>query len=215
MNTGCSYRVSSRTMRGMPSSGSLFCLASAAAFGAMGVVGKLAYGEGATVGTLLSVRFVLAAALFWLILVCTGRVRELRTLPRRDVVIAVALGAVGYGAQAGSAFASLDRLDPALFSLLLYTYPVLVAVAVIALRREPANRRTTAALVLASGGLVLVLAGAAAGAIDPLGAVLAIGAAAMYTAYILGSEGVAAEVILTEQIGRTIRLIGVRTIDEL
>ena len=49
-------------MRGMPSSGSLFCLASAAAFGAMGVVGKLAYGEGATVGTLLSVRFVLAAA---------------------------------------------------------------------------------------------------------------------------------------------------------
>ena len=120
--------------------------------------------------------------------------RELRSLPRRDVVIAVALGAVGYGAQAGSAFASLDRLDPALFSLLLYTYPVLVAVAAIALRREPANRRTTAALVLASGGLVLVLAGAAAGAVDPLGAVLAFGAAAVYTAYILSSEGVAGRV---------------------
>ena len=42
-----------RTIEDVPASGTLYCLASAAAFGAMGVVGKLAYGEGATVGTLL------------------------------------------------------------------------------------------------------------------------------------------------------------------
>jgi hypothetical protein len=35
----------------MRASGTLLCLASAAAFGAMGVFGKLAYAEGATVGT--------------------------------------------------------------------------------------------------------------------------------------------------------------------
>ena len=46
----------------MPSAGVLLCLASAAAFGAMGIFGKLAYDEGATVGTLLATRFVLAAA---------------------------------------------------------------------------------------------------------------------------------------------------------
>ena len=178
----------------MPGSGTLFCLASAAAFGAMGVVGKLAYGEGATVGTLLGVRFVLAAGLFWLILACTGRLREVRALARRDVGIAVALGAVGYGAQAGAAFAALDRLDPALFSLLLYVYPVLVTVAAIAMGRESASRRTTAALVLASIGLFLVLAGAAAGAVDALGALLAIGAASVYSAYILSSQGVAERV---------------------
>src|SRR4051794_41683694 len=45
--------------------GTLFCLASGAAFGAMAVFGKLSYGEGATVGTLLAVRFTFAAALFW------------------------------------------------------------------------------------------------------------------------------------------------------
>jgi drug/metabolite transporter (DMT)-like permease len=178
----------------MPTSGTLFCVASAAAFGAMGVVGKLAYGEGATVGTLLGVRFVLAAGLFWLILACSGRLRELRALARRDVGIAVALGAIGYGAQAGAAFAALDRLDPALFSLLLYVYPVLVTVAAIALGRESASRRTTAALVLASIGLFLVLAGAAAGAVDALGALLAIGAASVYSAYILSSQGVAGRV---------------------
>ena len=48
----------------MRSTGTLLCLGSAAGFGAMAVFGKLAYDNGATVGTLLAVRFALAAALF-------------------------------------------------------------------------------------------------------------------------------------------------------
>ena len=67
----------------MRSSGTLLCLASGAAFGAMAIFGKLAYGEGATVGTLLAVRFALAAALFWaLVLAPRGGARELRALRR-------------------------------------------------------------------------------------------------------------------------------------
>ena len=178
----------------MARTGTLFCLASAAAFGAMGVVGKLAYAEGATVGTLLATRFVLASALFWLVLVGTGRAARLRALTRRDLGLAVALGAIGYSAQAGLAFAALERLDASLFSLLLYTFPVLVTVAAIALRREPASRRTAAALVLASTGLVLVLAGATAGALDPAGTALALAAALVYSAYILSSEGISVRV---------------------
>ncbi len=176
----------------MPATGALFCLASAAAFGAMGIFGKLAYDEGATVGTLLATRFVLAAAVLWLVVVCTGGARHLRALTRRDVAIALALGAIGYGAQAGSYFAALDRLDASLLSLLVYTYPVMVTVAAVALGREAASRRTASALVLASTGLILVLAGAAAGALDPLGTVLGLGAAVVYCVYILTSEGIAA-----------------------
>jgi drug/metabolite transporter (DMT)-like permease len=59
--------------------GALFCLISAAGFGAMGIFGKLAYDEGTTVGTLLATRFVLAAALFWVVLLVTGGVRRLRS----------------------------------------------------------------------------------------------------------------------------------------
>ena len=178
----------------MPPAGTLFCLASAAAFGAMGIFGKLAYDEGATVGTLLATRFVLAAALFWLFAVCAGGVRDLRALSRRDVGIAVALGAVGYGAQAGGYFAALERLDASLLSLLVYTFPVMVTVTAVALGREPASRRTAVALAIASTGLVLVLAGAAAGALDALGTALGLGAAVVYSAYILISDGVAARV---------------------
>ena len=176
----------------MPASGALLCLASAAAFGAMGIFGKLAYDEGATVGTLLAGRFGLAAVLLWLVVVGAGRGRRMRSLPRRDVGIALALGAVGYGAQAGGYFAALERLDASLLALLVYTFPVMVTVTAIALRREPASRRTLIALALASTGLVLVLAGAAAGALDALGTALGLGAAVVYTAYILISEGVAA-----------------------
>jgi drug/metabolite transporter (DMT)-like permease len=47
---------------------------------------------------------------------------------------------------------------------------------------------------LASTGLVLVFAGAAAGALDPLGTALALGAAFVYSVYILSSEGIAGRV---------------------
>jgi drug/metabolite transporter (DMT)-like permease len=178
----------------MPSAGALICLASAVAFGAMAIFGKLAYDEGATVGTLLAVRFLLAAALFWVLVAGTGAARHLRALPRRDLGLAFALGGVGYSAQAGAYFAALHRLDASLLSLLLYTFPAMVTVAAIALGRERANRRKTAALVVASAGLFLALAGAGAGALDPLGTLLGISAAVIYSTYVLTSAGVAERV---------------------
>ena len=167
------------------------CLASGAAFGAMAIFGKLAYDEGATVGTLLTVRFGLAAAVFWLLVLAGGGAREVRALARRDVGIALALGACGYALQAGGYFAALTRIDAGLLSLLLYTYPAIVAAAAVALGRERIDARRVTALVLASGGLALVVAGAGTGALDALGVALGLGAACVYTTYILVSEGVA------------------------
>src|SRR4051812_17626681 len=137
------------TMGGMRSSGTLLCLASAIAFGAMAVFGKLAYAEGANVGTLLAVRFTLAAALFW----ATGAGRAVRRLERRDIAAGLALGACGYALQAGCFFAALDRIGASLLSLLVYTFPAMVAVAAIVLGRERADGRRLVALALASAGL--------------------------------------------------------------
>jgi drug/metabolite transporter (DMT)-like permease len=178
----------------MRSSGTLMCLASGAAFGTMAIFGKLAYGDGATVGTLLAVRFTLAAALFWALLAATGAARQIRALSRRDAGLGLALGALGYTAQSGCFFAALERIDASLLSLLLYTFPAIVAAAAIALGRERFDGRRMAALGLASGGLVLVVAGAGSGALDPLGAVLGLGAALVYSTYILVSEGICARV---------------------
>ncbi len=179
-------------MASVRSSGTLLCLASGAAFGAMAVFGKLAYGEGATIGTLLAVRFAVAAALFWALLIATGAAREVRGLGRRDFGLGLGLGGFGYAIQAGCFFAALERIDASLLSLLVYTFPAIVAAAAVALGRERIDGRRLAALALASGGLVLVLAGAGAGALDPLGAALGLAAAVVYSAYILVSEPIAA-----------------------
>ena len=178
----------------MRSSGTLMCLASGAAFGAMAVFGKLSYDEGATVGTLLVVRFGLAAVLFWLLLAARGGLGEARSLSRRDLGLGLALGGAGYALQAGGYFAALERIDASLLALILYTYPAMVAGAALAIGRERLDGRKVAALLLASSGLVLVLAGAGAGALDPLGAALGLGAAMIYTTYILVSERVVARV---------------------
>ncbi len=175
-------------------SGPILCLASAATFGAMAIFGKLAYAAGATVGTLLAVRFALAATMLWMPILAAGATREIRALARRDVGVALALGGVCYATQAGCYFAALERIDASLLSLLLYTFPAIVAVAAITLGRERADARRLTALGLASGGLALVVAGAGPGALDTLGVALGLGAAVVYSTYILTGEGVAGRV---------------------
>ena len=175
----------------MRSSGTLICLASASGFGAMGVLGKLAYDDGSTVGTLLATRFALAALLFWVLMLAGRATSELRDLSRRDLLTALALGALGYAAQAGAYFAALARMEAGPLSLLVYTYPATVALAGVLLGRERVDARRLAALVLASSGLVLVLASAGTGQLDPLGVALGLAAAGVYSAYILVSGSIA------------------------
>src|SRR5256885_17265483 len=83
--------------------GTLMCVASAAAFGAMAVFGKLAFDAGVTIVTLLAVRFALSAAA--LAPFAAGRARR---VPRRRVLQAVADRLFGQATHA-----DLDILAPA------------------------------------------------------------------------------------------------------
>jgi drug/metabolite transporter (DMT)-like permease len=170
------------------------CLASGVTFGAMAVFGKLAYAEGTTVGTLLAVRFALAAVMFWALVLAGRALAELRSLTGRDTGLALMLGAAGYAIQAGCYFAALERIDASLLALLLYTFPAIVTVAAVALGRERLTPRRLAALGLASGGGALVVVGAGTGTLDPVGAALGLGAAVVYSTYILVSDGIAGRV---------------------
>jgi drug/metabolite transporter (DMT)-like permease len=175
----------------MAARGSLLCIGSAAAFGALAIFGKLAFDEGVTAGTLLPVRFLLAAAALWALVLLRGELATVRALPRRDLVMALGLGACGYAVQAGCYFLALERIEASLLSLVLYTFPAIVTVAAVALGRERLDRRRVAALALVSGGLTLVLAGAGTGALEGLGVALGFAAALVYSTYILLSDGVA------------------------
>jgi len=181
--------------------GAALCLISAAGFGTMAVFGKLTYEDGLVPGDLLLLRFGLAALGLAAIAAATG---ALRGLTARSVRAGLAMGAVGYATQSALYFLALERMDASVLALLLYTYPALVTVAAIVLRRERATARRLAALGIALAGTALVLAGAGAGALDPLATLMGIGAACAYTAYILigdrvlgGVEPLALAVLVT------------------
>jgi drug/metabolite transporter (DMT)-like permease len=167
--------------------GALLCAGSAAAFGAMAIFGKLAYEAGVTVITVLVVRFVLAAG----ILGAIGARRRPRSLPRGKLLLAaLALGGIGYAAQAGLYFTALTRIDAGVVALLLYTFPAFVTLGAVALGRDRLDRVRIASLAIAFAGLFLVLFVDTPTDLDALGVAAALAAAAVYTVYILASETV-------------------------
>ena len=171
--------------------GALFCLLSAVGFGVMAVFGKLAYDAGVSVDALLLVRFGLAAVVLVVVAASTG---AHRALSRRFVLLGLAMGAVGYAAQATFYFSALERLDASLVALVFYVYPVLVMAVAVAVGRERASRRRVGALAIALCGIALVLVGATTGRFDGLGALLALGSALTYTCYIMVGDRVGAGV---------------------
>jgi drug/metabolite transporter (DMT)-like permease len=166
------------------------CVLSAIGFGAMAIFAKEAYAAGVNVITLLSVRFLIATALFWAIVIARGTPLP----PRRVLLTGLALGAGGYAVQGGLYFGALTRLDASLTSLLTYLYPALVFLGALAMGRERVSGRRVGALVLATAGTALVLLGGSVGALDGLGVAMALGCAVVYAAYILVADRAVAQV---------------------
>jgi drug/metabolite transporter (DMT)-like permease len=164
------------------------CLASAFGFGCMAIFAKDAYKQHLGITALLALRFALAALIFWALAHLRGAI----SLPPRRVLLAgLGLGAFGYAAQSGLFFGAVRRMDASTTALLLYTYPAIVFIAALALRREHADRRRVAALVLACAGTALVLiGGGSSGSFETLGVIMAIAAAVAYSAYILVADTV-------------------------
>lgn len=174
--------------------GPLLVLFSAACFGAMAVFGELAFGAGVTSESLVLIRFTVAALLLGALLLIRPSLRRNEVGDPRPiwpaVLIALGLGAFGYAVQASLYFAALERLDAPLVALVLYTFPVMVTVAAVLLGRERFTAPRVVALVSATAGVGLVLAGADGMGFDSLGVVLAFGAAITYTCYILVADTV-------------------------
>lgn len=174
--------------------GPALVLFSAACFGAMAVFGKLAFAAGVTTDALVLLRFTAAALLLGALLLLRPSLRrgpEAEGRPRWPaVLVALGLGAFGYAVQASLYFAALERLDVPLVALVLYTFPVMVTLGAVALGRERLTGTRVVALVTATAGTSLVLAGAGVVGFDVVGVLLAFGAAVTYTVYILVSDTV-------------------------
>jgi drug/metabolite transporter (DMT)-like permease len=164
--------------------GALWIVLSAAGFGAMAIFAKLAYQDGVSLSTMLFLRFTIAG----LLLAAWGLMQG-QAWPRgRDLLWLLAMGGVGYVAQAYCYFAALQHASAGVVALLLYLYPALVTVlsALLYRRRIGAGRGWAVAVALA--GTALTVGNDLSGA--PLGIVLGIGGALLYSIYILAGEDV-------------------------
>jgi drug/metabolite transporter (DMT)-like permease len=158
--------------------GTLLVGLSAAAFGTLAIFGRFAYADGMDTFTILFLRFSLAA-LVMLVLLAVRRQR----LPRGASLLRLTgMGALGYVGQAFCYLTALRYASAGLVALLLYLYPVFVALLAAWLLREKLTGPRRLALVLAVLGTALTV-GPAGG--QALGIALAVGAAAIYSVYIM------------------------------
>jgi drug/metabolite transporter (DMT)-like permease len=170
-----------------PLRGIVLCVVSATAFGVAAAIAAEAAAAGVSLTSMLTGRFLIAAAVFALI----ARLRGAR-LSSRLVLTAVGLGGAGYALQASLYFGALLHADATLVALLLYVYPALVVALAAALGRERLDRRVLLALGCSLAGLVLLLGGGVSGGGSALGLGMALGAAVVYALYITVAAGVLA-----------------------
>ena len=167
---------------------------SAAGFGSGSLLAAPAYATGVDWLTLLGWRFLVGAALGWLwVALSPTRRAAARRMPRRQILVALGLGAM-YTGNAGTYYAALETVPAALASVLVYTYPVIVAVLSLRFATRLPGRRPWFALVLAIVGVVLTLGGIDASQSAPLpGLVMVMASALIYSGWIILSARLSGE----------------------
>jgi drug/metabolite transporter (DMT)-like permease len=165
-----------------------FLVVSALAFGTLAIFGKLAYGAGINIQSLLAIRFTLAGLLV-LAFVALRR----PPLPGRGTLVGlVVLGAAGYVGQSAAYFNSLRFVPAAVTAVLLYTYPAIVSVLSVRFYGTRLGWTRALPLGLALAGTVLIVR--PGGGLRWEGVVLGLTAAVVYTCYILLSKRVIEDV---------------------
>jgi drug/metabolite transporter (DMT)-like permease len=163
--------------------GIILVVASAAGFGTLAIFGRYAYADGMDTLTILSLRFALAT-IPTLALLAIRRER----FPRGSVLLRlIGMGVIGYVCAAFAYLVALKYASAGLVALLLYLYPIFVALIAVPLLHEPLTGAKGMALGLALTGTAL--------AVGPLsgqapGILLAIGSALLYAIYIIVGKDV-------------------------
>lgn len=158
--------------------GILLIAISAASFGTLAIFGRFAYADGMDIFTVLFLRFGLSAAFMTVILLLRKE-----PFPRGQILTQlIGMGALGYVGQSFSYLTAIQYASAGLVALLLYLYPIFVAILSTIFLHEQLTRVKIAALVIAFIGTMLTV-GPAGGQIT--GILLALSAALIYSIYII------------------------------
>ena len=158
--------------------GAFLVAVSASAFGAMAIFGRYAYAGGTDALGLLTLRFLISGV----VLAFVAKRRGVVWPQGRALIFIVAMGALGYVGQSLCYFVALQHAQASLVALLLYLYPAFVTLLAALWLDERLTRVKCAALVLCLAGSALMVGG---GRGEPVGIMLALAAAIIYSLYIV------------------------------
>jgi drug/metabolite transporter (DMT)-like permease len=174
--------------------GTTLVLVAALAFGSASVLARPVYDTGMDWLGLVTWRFLIGAALAWAwVAISPGRRAAVGRLSRRQLGLTIALGALFTG-NSGTYYAALETVPAALAGVLVYTYPVIVAVLSIRFATRLPGRRPWIALALALAGVVLALGGIDVATAPPVsGIVLVVASSIIYSIWIIASARLSGE----------------------
>lgn len=170
--------------------GVMLTLLSAFGFGVMPLFALYAYQDGINVPTLLFLRFLLASASLFAY-VALKKICWMVSL--RQLGCMFLLGGVLYAVQSSFYFSAVKYIPASLAALILYLYPVLVALLAMVVDKEALSSRVVVPALVALAGLAIVL-GAPMDKLDFSGVALAFGAALIYSVYIIIGRRVVSQV---------------------
>lgn len=161
--------------------GVVILVMSALGYGLLPVFALFAYKGNMSVTTLLVIRFSFAAALFFIyIFVKFKRIK----ISKKNVLFLFILGGVCYNLQARFYFSSVKYIPASLTSLCLYTYPMIVTILSSIFDKEKITKKIGISIAISFIGLVMML-GTSLGKINSFGILLGLGAALVYSIYIV------------------------------
>ncbi len=165
--------------------GALLVLISAAGYAFFPLFSRSILDSGLSPFDLLAWRFLIAAPLIWLLLFALRTPAPAKPLPRLRLL---AMGAL-FVVSSASALYSLTRLPVSVYTVILYTYPAIVALLSL-LVGERLSSRGWVALALTLVGMLLTIPNVSQGLQggDLLGVALGLANAASYALYIVASS---------------------------
>ncbi|GGI13113.1 DMT family transporter [Gottfriedia solisilvae] len=161
--------------------GYFLILLSATAFGLMPIFAIYAYDHQVSVNTLLFLRFSFASIIFFSYLFMK---KGFVSITKKQFITFFLLGSILYTLQSSFYFSSIKYIPASLAALILYLYPVFVAILSFFVNKEKLTKFMVISMIISLFGILLVL-GTPTDHMNIFGISLALGAAIVYSIYII------------------------------
>jgi drug/metabolite transporter (DMT)-like permease len=163
----------------------LLIVLSALSFGSISVLTVLVTAAGVPLLTAMVWRYVLGATLLGVV----ARPAQLRAVPRQRVILLLVIGGCGQALITYLSLHALEYISVGPLAFLFYTYPAWVALLAAIRRTEKLTPVRVIALTLALAG-VAIMVGVPEEKLHPIGVILALGSALLYSVYLPALEHV-------------------------